>query len=269
MSSRRRACAGAGRGARSTRRATTWPSSARTRRVRRSEGGRRRHRVGCRDEPHAAGRVGRVRGAGRHGAGVRRRVGARCEPGPAGHLGRRRAGHRGDARALLPAPGDVRRGRADALASRAAAEPGARCRAARRAPPCRGGSCRSSGDRGGLDRLRAAVRPGPWRGDRAAGAASRLRGSSSPHCWCATRAGRGSCPRARRATSSTISRSVAPATGASVGVRIGVRLAVGLTAVAVGWNAEGTLADGLVRGVPEAAAVLGCYAALGRVLSLR
>ena len=46
-------------------------------------------------------------------------------------------------------------------------------------------------------------------------------------------------------------------------------IAVGLTAVAVGWNAEGTLADGLVRGVPEAAAVLGCYAALGRVLSLR
>jgi hypothetical protein len=46
-------------------------------------------------------------------------------------------------------------------------------------------------------------------------------------------------------------------------------LAVGLVAVAVGWNAEGTLADGLVRGVPEAVAVLGCYAALGRVLALR
>ncbi len=46
-------------------------------------------------------------------------------------------------------------------------------------------------------------------------------------------------------------------------------LAVGLVAVAVGWNAEGTLVDGLVRGVPEAIAVLGCYTALGRVLALR
>jgi hypothetical protein len=46
-------------------------------------------------------------------------------------------------------------------------------------------------------------------------------------------------------------------------------LAVGVVAVAVGWNAEGTVMDGLVRGVPEALAVLGCYAALGRVLSLR
>ena len=46
-------------------------------------------------------------------------------------------------------------------------------------------------------------------------------------------------------------------------------VAVGLAAVAVGWNAEGMLADGLVRGVPEAAAVLGCYAALGRELALR
>ena len=44
---------------------------------------------------------------------------------------------------------------------------------------------------------------------------------------------------------------------------------VGLAAFAVGWNAEGTLVDGLVRGVPEAVAVLGCYAALGRVLALR
>jgi hypothetical protein len=45
--------------------------------------------------------------------------------------------------------------------------------------------------------------------------------------------------------------------------------AVGLFAVAVGWNAEGTLADGLVRGIPEAVAVLAFYAALGRALALR
>jgi hypothetical protein len=50
---------------------------------------------------------------------------------------------------------------------------------------------------------------------------------------------------------------------------IAFALAVGTVAVAVGWNAEGTLVDGLVRGVPEALAVLGCYAALGRVLALR
>jgi len=45
--------------------------------------------------------------------------------------------------------------------------------------------------------------------------------------------------------------------------------AIGLAAVAVGWHAEGTVADGLVRGVPEALAVLAAYAALGRVLALR
>ncbi len=36
-----------------------------------------------------------------------------------------------------------------------------------------------------------------------------------------------------------------------------------------GWSAEGAVADGLVRGIPEALAVLGAYAALGRVLALR
>ncbi len=36
-----------------------------------------------------------------------------------------------------------------------------------------------------------------------------------------------------------------------------------------GWSAEGTVADGLVRGIPEALAVLGAYAAFGRVLALR
>jgi hypothetical protein len=36
-----------------------------------------------------------------------------------------------------------------------------------------------------------------------------------------------------------------------------------------GWSAEGTLADGLVRGIPEALAVLGAYAVFGRVLALR
>ena len=46
-------------------------------------------------------------------------------------------------------------------------------------------------------------------------------------------------------------------------------LTIGVAAVAVGWNAEGTLADGLVRGIPEALAVIGAYAALGRVLALR
>lgn len=45
--------------------------------------------------------------------------------------------------------------------------------------------------------------------------------------------------------------------------------AVGMAGVLVGWNAEGTVADGLVRGVPEMLAVLGCYAVLGRVLALR
>ena len=50
---------------------------------------------------------------------------------------------------------------------------------------------------------------------------------------------------------------------------IGFAAAVGATALAVGWRAEGTVADGLVRGLPEATAVLLAYAALGRVLSLR
>jgi hypothetical protein len=45
--------------------------------------------------------------------------------------------------------------------------------------------------------------------------------------------------------------------------------AIGLAAVVAGWSAEGTLADGLVRGLPEAVAVLGCFAGLGRVLALR
>jgi hypothetical protein len=50
---------------------------------------------------------------------------------------------------------------------------------------------------------------------------------------------------------------------------VAVAAAVGGCAVIVGWHAEGTLADGLVRGLPEATAVLLAYAALGRVLSLR
>jgi hypothetical protein len=53
------------------------------------------------------------------------------------------------------------------------------------------------------------------------------------------------------------------------GLAFAFAFAVGLVTVAVGWSAEGALADGLVRGLPEAAAVLGCYAALGRVLALR
>ncbi len=45
--------------------------------------------------------------------------------------------------------------------------------------------------------------------------------------------------------------------------------AAGALVFVSGWSAEGTVADGLVRGVPEALAVLGCYAALGRLLALR
>ena len=45
--------------------------------------------------------------------------------------------------------------------------------------------------------------------------------------------------------------------------------AIGFAAAAVGWHVEGTMADGLVRGIPEALAVFGAYAALGRVLALR
>jgi hypothetical protein len=45
--------------------------------------------------------------------------------------------------------------------------------------------------------------------------------------------------------------------------------AAGSAAVAVGWRAEGTAVDGLVRGLPEATAVLVAYVALGRALSLR
>ena len=48
-----------------------------------------------------------------------------------------------------------------------------------------------------------------------------------------------------------------------------VAAATGLAAVAVGSHAEGTVADGLVRGIPEALAVLLGYATLGRVLALR
>jgi len=44
---------------------------------------------------------------------------------------------------------------------------------------------------------------------------------------------------------------------------------VGAAAVVVGWRAEGTVVDGLVRGLPEATAVLIAYVTLGRVLSLR
>jgi hypothetical protein len=50
---------------------------------------------------------------------------------------------------------------------------------------------------------------------------------------------------------------------------VAVAVAIGASAVVVGWRAEGTLGDGLVRGLPEAAAVLVAYVALGRVLSLR
>ena len=50
---------------------------------------------------------------------------------------------------------------------------------------------------------------------------------------------------------------------------VGVAAAVGAAAVVAGWHAEGTVADGIVRGLPEATAVLLAYAALGRVLSLR
>lgn len=49
----------------------------------------------------------------------------------------------------------------------------------------------------------------------------------------------------------------------------GFAVAVGTAAVAVGWRAEGTVIDGLVRGLPEATAVLIAYVTLGRVLSLR
>jgi hypothetical protein len=49
----------------------------------------------------------------------------------------------------------------------------------------------------------------------------------------------------------------------------GFAVVVGLVATAAGWNGEGTLADGLVRGVPEAIAVVGFYAAFGRTLGLR
>ena len=44
---------------------------------------------------------------------------------------------------------------------------------------------------------------------------------------------------------------------------------VGLASFAVGWVGEGTPGDGLVRGIAEAAAVLVCFALLGRALGLR
>src|SRR5262249_13034816 len=50
---------------------------------------------------------------------------------------------------------------------------------------------------------------------------------------------------------------------------IGFAAVGGAAALAAGWRAEGTVTDGLVRGLPEATAVLLAYAALGRVLSLR
>ena len=46
-------------------------------------------------------------------------------------------------------------------------------------------------------------------------------------------------------------------------------LAVGALGFAGGWVAEGDPGSGLVRGAFEAAAVLACFAALGRRLALR
>ena len=48
-----------------------------------------------------------------------------------------------------------------------------------------------------------------------------------------------------------------------------VAAAAGALVCVSGWSAEGTVGDGLVRGVPEALAVLAAYATLGRVLALR
>ncbi len=45
--------------------------------------------------------------------------------------------------------------------------------------------------------------------------------------------------------------------------------AAGALVCVSGWSAEGTVGDGLVRGFPEMLAVLGAYAALGRLLALR
>jgi hypothetical protein len=50
---------------------------------------------------------------------------------------------------------------------------------------------------------------------------------------------------------------------------VAVALAVGLVMTVGGWHAEGSLEEGLVRGIPEAVAILVLYAALGRVLALR
>ena len=48
-----------------------------------------------------------------------------------------------------------------------------------------------------------------------------------------------------------------------------VATVVGIVGLVVGWQAEGTLGDGVVRGALEALALLGCFAALGKVLALR
>jgi hypothetical protein len=44
---------------------------------------------------------------------------------------------------------------------------------------------------------------------------------------------------------------------------------VGTAGTAAGWYAEGDLGSGIVRGAIEAVLLLGCFAALGRLLALR